>query len=50
MEDGQKETRRIKTGMKDDIKIEVVSGLNEQDKVILDQGKPVQHDESEMAP
>ena len=49
-EDGQKETRRIKTGMKDDIKIEVVSGLNEQDKVILDQGKPVQHDESEMAP
>ncbi|WOQ14599.1 efflux RND transporter periplasmic adaptor subunit [Aeromonas media] len=49
-EDGQKETRRIKTSMKDDIKIEVVSGLNEQDKVILDQGKPVQHDESEMAP
>ena len=50
IEDVQKETRRIKTGMKDDIKIEVVSGLNEQDKVILDQGKPVQHDESEMAP
>ncbi|MNF73963.1 Macrolide export protein MacA [compost metagenome] len=49
-EDGQKETRRIKTGMKDDIKIEVVSGLNEQDKVILDQGKPVQHDEMEMVP
>ncbi|MFM5558086.1 efflux RND transporter periplasmic adaptor subunit [Aeromonas media] len=49
-EDGQKETRRIKTGMKDDIKIEVVSGLNEQDKVTLEQGKPVQNDEMEMVP
>ena len=46
----QRETRRIRTGMKDDIKIEVVDGLSEQEKVILDQGKPV-HDESmEMAP
>lgn len=45
--DQQKETRRIKTGMKDDIKIEVVSGLSEQDKVILDQGKPVHPDEPE---
>lgn len=45
-----RETRRIRTGMKDDIKIEVVDGLSEQEKVILDQGKPV-HDESmEMAP
>ena len=49
-EDGQKETRRIKTGMKDDIKIEVVSGLNDQDKVTLEQGKPVQNDEMEMVP
>lgn len=49
-EDEQKETRRIKTGMKDDIKIEVVSGLNEQDKVTLEQGKPVQNDEMEMVP
>lgn len=49
-EDGQKETRRIKTGMKDDIKIEVVSGLDEQDKVTLEQGKPVQNDEMEMVP
>ena len=47
----QREARRIQTGMKDDIKIEVVSGLTEQgEKVILDQGKPVQHDEEEMAP
>lgn len=45
--DQQKETRRIKTGMKDDIKIEVVSGLSEQDKVILDQGKPAHPDEPE---
>jgi len=49
-EDGQKETRRIKTGMKDDIKIEVVSGLNDQDKVTLEQGKPVQNDEMGMVP
>ncbi|MFM4829842.1 efflux RND transporter periplasmic adaptor subunit [Aeromonas rivipollensis] len=49
-EDEQKETRRIKTGMKDDIKIEVVSGLDEQDKVTLEQGKPVQNDEMEMVP
>ncbi|MDM5084297.1 efflux RND transporter periplasmic adaptor subunit [Aeromonas rivipollensis] len=49
-EDGQKETRRIKTGMKDDIKIEVVSGLDDQDKVTLEQGKPVQNDEMEMVP
>lgn len=49
-EGAQRETRRIRTGMKDDIKIEVVDGLSEQEKVILDQGKPV-HDESmEMAP
>lgn len=44
-DDDQKETRRIKTGMKDDIKIEVVSGLSEQDKVILPQGKPPQGDD-----
>ena len=50
IEDVQKETRRIKTGMKDDIKIEVVSGLNDQDKVTLEQGKPVQNDEMEMVP
>lgn len=49
-EGGQKETHRIKTGMKDDIKIEVVSGLNDQDKVTLEQGKPVQNDEMEMVP
>ena len=49
-EGDQREARRIQTGMKDDIKIEVVSGLTEQEKVILDQGKPVQHDEEEMAP
>ncbi|MFQ2108494.1 efflux RND transporter periplasmic adaptor subunit [Aeromonas rivipollensis] len=49
-EDEQKETRRIKTGMKDDIKIEVVSGLDEQDKVTLEQGKPVQSNEMEMVP
>ena len=37
--------------MKDDIKIEVVSGLTEQDeKVILEQGKPALHDEGEMEP
>ncbi|MNH28017.1 Macrolide export protein MacA [compost metagenome] len=49
-DDQQRETRRIKTGMKDDIKIEVQSGLNEQDKVILDQGKPVQDDDEEKRP
>lgn len=49
-DDQQRETRRIKTGMKDDIKIEVQSGLNEQDKVILDQGKPVQDDDGERRP
>ncbi|MGY3856041.1 efflux RND transporter periplasmic adaptor subunit [Aeromonas intestinalis] len=45
--DEQRETRRIKTGMKDDIKIEVISGLDEQDKVTLEQGQPVQHHEPE---
>jgi macrolide-specific efflux system membrane fusion protein len=40
-DDAQKETRRIKTGMKDDIKVEVVSGLSEQEQVTLGQGKPV---------
>ena len=46
----QRETRRIRTGMKDDIKIEVVDGLSEQEKVILDQGKPVLDESMEMAP
>lgn len=46
-DDEQRETRRIKTGMKDDIKIEVISGLDEQDKVTLEQGQPVQHHEPE---
>ena len=36
--------------MKDDIKIEVVGSLTEQDKVILEQGKPALHDEGEMEP
>ncbi|MGY6038827.1 efflux RND transporter periplasmic adaptor subunit [Aeromonas sp. AE23HZ002T15] len=45
--DEHRETRRIKTGMKDDIKIEVLSGLDEQDKVLLDQGKPIHDDEPE---
>ncbi|MDM5053062.1 macrolide transporter subunit MacA [Aeromonas dhakensis] len=47
-EDDQKETRRIKTGMKDDIKVEVVSGLNEQEKVTLNQGSPVSGNDVEI--
>lgn len=47
-EDGQKETRRIKTGMKDDIKVEVVSGLSEQEKVTLNQGSPVSGNDVEI--
>ncbi|OCA64188.1 efflux transporter periplasmic adaptor subunit [Aeromonas piscicola] len=47
-DDDQKETRRIKTGMKDDIKVEVVSGLSEQEKVTLNQGKPVSNDDMEI--
>lgn len=47
-EDDQKETRRIKTGMKDDIKVEVVSGLSEQEKVTLNQGAPVSGNEVEI--
>jgi macrolide-specific efflux system membrane fusion protein len=47
-EDDQKETRRIKTGMKDDIKIEVVSGLSEQEKVTLGQGKPASNNDMEI--
>lgn len=42
-----REIRHIKTGMKDDLNIEVVSGLDEQDKVILEQSSPVHHDEPE---
>lgn len=47
-EDDQKETRRIKTGMKDDIKVEVVSGLSEQEKVTLNQGSPVSGNDVEI--
>ncbi len=47
-DDDQKETRRIKTGMKDDIKVEVVSGLTEQDKVKLGQSAPVNGPDVEM--
>lgn len=47
-EDDQKETRRIKTGMKDDIKVEVVSGLSEQEKVTLNQGAPVSGNDVEI--
>ncbi|WP_324007294.1 macrolide transporter subunit MacA [Aeromonas dhakensis] len=47
-EDDQKETRRIKTGMKDDIKVEVVSGLSEQEKVTLNQGSPVSGNDVEF--
>jgi len=47
-DEDQKEIRRIKTGMKDDIKVEVVSGLNEQDKVILSQSSPVTDSYEEM--
>ncbi|WP_017410722.1 macrolide transporter subunit MacA [Aeromonas hydrophila] len=47
-EGDQKETRRIKTGMKDDIKIEVVSGLSEQEKVTLGQGKPASNNDVEI--
>lgn len=47
-EDDQKETRRIKTGMKDDIKVEVVSGLSEQEKVTLNQGSPVSDNDVEI--
>ncbi|EZH85078.1 macrolide transporter subunit MacA [Aeromonas hydrophila] len=47
-EDDQKEARRIKTGMKDDIKIEVVSGLSEQEKVTLGQGKPASNNDVEI--
>ena len=47
-EGDQKETRRIKTGMKDDIKIEVVSGLSEQEKVNLGQGKPASNNDVEI--
>lgn len=47
-ENDQKETRRIKTGMKDDIKVEVVSGLSEQEKVTLNQGSPVSGNDVEI--
>ena len=47
-EDDQKETRRIKTGMKDDINVEVVSGLSEQEKVTLNQGAPVSGNDVEI--
>ncbi|WP_054544420.1 macrolide transporter subunit MacA [Aeromonas dhakensis] len=47
-EDDQEETRRIKTGMKDDIKVEVVSGLSEQEKVTLNQGSPVSGNDVEI--
>ncbi|WP_421227881.1 efflux RND transporter periplasmic adaptor subunit [Aeromonas enteropelogenes] len=42
------ETRRIKTGMKDEIRIEVVSGLTEQDEVQLNHGAPVADKEEGM--
>lgn len=42
------ETRRIKTGMKDEIRIEVVSGLTEQDEVQLNHGAPIADKEEGM--
>lgn len=39
------ETRHIKTGMKDEIRIEVISGLSEKEEVQLNHGAPADNDE-----
>jgi len=39
------ETRHIKTGMKDEIRIEVVNGLSEQEEVKLNHGDPAANEE-----
>ncbi|MGL4754937.1 MAG: efflux RND transporter periplasmic adaptor subunit [Aeromonadaceae bacterium] len=44
-EDKTTETRTIKTGMKDEIRIEVISGLTETEDVQLNHGIPVANDE-----
>ncbi|WP_429204120.1 macrolide transporter subunit MacA [Aeromonas veronii] len=44
-DDETTETRHIKTGMKDEIRIEVVSGLDEKEQVQLNHGAPVAQDD-----
>ncbi|MFM5591457.1 efflux RND transporter periplasmic adaptor subunit [Aeromonas veronii] len=44
-EDETTETRHIKTGMKDEIRIEVISGLSEKEEVQLNHGAPADNDE-----
>ncbi len=44
-EDETTETRHIKTGMKDEIRIEVISGLSEKEEVQLNHGSPADNDE-----
>ncbi|MFQ2010904.1 macrolide transporter subunit MacA [Aeromonas veronii] len=44
-EDETTETRHIKTGMKDEIRIEVVSGLDEKEQVQLNHGAPAAQDD-----
>ncbi|HHQ4689731.1 TPA: macrolide transporter subunit MacA [Aeromonas veronii] len=44
-DDETTETRHIKTGMKDEIRIEVISGLSEKEEVQLNHGTPAANDE-----
>ena len=44
-DDETTETRHIKTGMKDEIRIEVISGLAEKEEVQLNHGTPADNDE-----
>ncbi|MGN5051459.1 efflux RND transporter periplasmic adaptor subunit [Aeromonas veronii] len=44
-DDETTETRHIKTGMKDEIRIEVISGLSEKEEVQLNHGAPTDNDE-----
>ncbi|MFQ2193668.1 efflux RND transporter periplasmic adaptor subunit [Aeromonas jandaei] len=44
-DDETTETRHIKTGMKDEIRIEVVSGLDEKEQVQLNHGAPAAQDD-----
>ncbi|EKB23328.1 efflux transporter, RND family, MFP subunit [Aeromonas veronii AMC35] len=44
-DDETTETRHIKTGMKDEIRIEVISGLSEKEEVQLNHGAPADNDE-----
>ena len=40
------QSKPIKTGLEDDRYIEIISGLNEGDKVILSEGKPLSENQA----